>query len=46
MVTKLTRGLTIEEYVQAEIKYITAHKNQLYVQCCALSDEKKDKTTV
>ena len=40
MEERILRELVIEEALKIKIKYTPAHKNQTYVNWCALSDEK------
>ena len=43
---RLVRDLAIEEALKDEIKDTLEHKNQLYVDWCALSDKGKNKNKV
>ena len=43
MTERLVRDLVIEEALNTKIKETLEHKNQLYVDGCALSDEGKKK---
>ena len=46
MSERLVRDLAIEEAIQIEIKPTLTHNNQLYVQWCAISDDKINKNKV
>ena len=46
MAERLARDLAIEESLQTEIKDTLEHKNQSYLDWCALSDKEKNKNKV
>ena len=46
MAERLVRDLAIEEALQDEIKDTVEHNNQSYIDCCAISDKGKIRTSL